>query len=100
MKIKLEIDDKYKDANLYLMWGMVPIARYKVNKKYWEIKTGFCSQCGRCCKEKKVPFYEDGKCKYLVEDPGNGINCSLKSSRPFGCCIADALIPTCTVRWE
>jgi hypothetical protein len=25
MKIEFEIDDKYKDTNLHLFWGMVPI---------------------------------------------------------------------------
>jgi hypothetical protein len=24
MKIEFEIDDKYKDTNLHLFWGMVP----------------------------------------------------------------------------
>jgi hypothetical protein len=104
MKIILEIPDKYKDTNLYLMWGMVPIARWKWPNQYWEIKTDHCSECGECCSAlegKNHPFkVKDGKCEMLAPVSGGGENCSLKDCRPFGCCIGNSLIDSCTVKWS
>ena len=101
MKIELEIDDKYKDTNLYLMWGMVPIARRLWTKQYWEIKTQHCSQCGECCRSlegKRHPFeIFHGVCEHLNTDN----ICDLAGSRPFGCSVSDQFhIKDCTVRWE
>jgi hypothetical protein len=101
MKIELEIDDKYKDTNLRLFWGMVPIARRLLKNQYWELKTGFCSMCGKCCKLPNVPFkYEKGSCEFLEESPGNGKICSLKNFRPVGCSQGNSPLPECTVKWE
>ena len=103
MKIELEIDDKYEDTNLCLFWGMVPVARWRVNNKYWEIKTEFCSNCGNCCDSEKVnvPFPDGkGSCIYLEDSPGNGKMCGLKNFRPIACSIADQPIEGCTVKWE
>lgn len=100
MKIELEIDDRYKDTNLYLMWGMVPIARRHWTKQYWELKTQHCSHCGKCCSEldgKRHPFgIVDGVCEHLTDN-----TCSLSGFRPFGCSVSDQFhIPECAVRWE
>ena len=100
MKIELEIDDKYKDTNLHLMWGMVPIARRRWANQYWEVKTDFCSNCGRCCKilgGRKHPFeVVDGKCEYLDSNSF----CSLGIWRPFGCSVSDKPVKECTVKWD
>ena len=101
MKIEFEINDKYKDTNLYLMWGMVPIARRLWTKQYWEIKVQHCSQCGKCCsdlEDTRHPFVvAGGVCEHLNIDN----ICSLSGNRPFGCSVAEPNhIPECTVRWE
>ena len=100
MRIELDIPDKYEDTNLYLFWGMVPIARRLLKNHYWEIKTGFCSQCGECCRLENTPFNEGGTCKYLEDSPGNGVRCSLQNNRPVGCSIGESRLRGCTVRWE
>lgn len=101
MKIELEIPDKYEDTNLYLMWGMVPIARRIRTRKYWEVKTAECSRCGKCCENvtERHPFATKDGCKYLGS-PGNGNSCSLTIYRPVGCSISDSSLPECTVKWE
>lgn len=101
MKIELEIPDRYRDTNLHLMWGMVPIARWKWTNQYWEIKTGHCSQCGQCCSDlqgKRHPFkVADGVCEHLNADN----ICSLSSNRPFGCSVGEPKhISECTLVWE
>jgi hypothetical protein len=104
MKIELEIDDKYKDTNLYIMWGMVPVARWRWINQYWEVKEGFCCQCGECCsvlEDKNHPFkIINGKCEMLKPVPGGGENCSLKDCRPFGCCVGNSRLGGCTVKWR
>ena len=99
MKIEIEIDDKYKDTNLYLMWGMVPIARRLWTKQYIEIKTEHCSSCGKCCEGlegKRHPFKViDGVCEHLKDNI-----CILGGNRPFGCCVAMSGEAECTVKWE
>lgn len=99
MQIELEIDDKYKDTNLYLMWGMVPVARWKWKNQYWEVKTEHCSRCGECCRRlegKSHPFrVVDGVCEHLT-----GNICSLSSNRPFSCSVGVSPLAECTVRWE
>jgi hypothetical protein len=103
MKIEIEIPDKYVDTNLHLMWGHIPIARYKWTTKAWETKTEFCNQCGKCCTAALSPFHpndEEGMCKYL-EDGCNGIRCSLDHNRPHGCCVGEPRnMPDCTIKWE
>jgi len=104
MKVEIDIPDKYKDTNLYLMWGMVPIARRSWTKQYWEVKTEHCSQCGKCCEGlegKRHPFkVVSGVCEHLRKTATGGV-CDLGSERPFGCSVANTKkIPSCTVKWE
>ena len=103
MKIEIEIPDKYADTNLTLMWGMVPIARYRYTKRQWEIKTGNCSRCGLCCEKVKDknrhPFAGEKGCRYLGS-PGNGNICQLGIYRPVGCSIADSNLDSCSIKWE
>lgn len=101
MKVSIEIPDRYEKTNLYLMWGMVPVARWRWANQYWEVKTQHCAQCGKCCSElegKRHPFRViDGICEHL-----NKHNlCTLAGNRPFGCCVSDPVhLENCTIEWE
>lgn len=105
MRIKnLEIPEEYDGRTVFVMVG-IELFAYKELGKPWMIKTGRCSQCGRCCKRLKDGFIfptEDGRCTHLVKRPAeNKYLCGLGSYRPIGCSTGRARnIPECTEKFE
>ena len=100
----------YEQRNLYLFAGNEPVIRKNKIKDYWEIKTGKCHRCGKCCEQVKWGsrsfVKEDGSvgCKFLFDD-GSEKLCGIGFPdvgywRPHGCCIADLGLEGCTVKWE
>lgn len=105
MKIEFEISDKYKDNNLRLFAGIVPVAE-KLRGGNWFVKVGECNMCGLCCMNLRAdrhPFpVIDGQCIHLKKRPGNNprYECFLRINRPFGCCVGIPInIPECTVKY-
>ena len=90
MKIEIEIPDwvgKEKRA-IWIMAGIEAVASKMPWEDFWEVKTGRCSSCGRCCK--KI------SCKHLIDN-----QCRFSDCRPFSCCIYKSLnIKECTQKFE
>lgn len=106
MRIEIEIPDKYKDNNLRLFAGIVPVAE-KLRGGNWFVKVSGCSMCGKCCMaleaHKHLFPIIDGQCIHLKKRLGNNPRweCGLRINRPFGCCVATPRnIPECTVKYE
>lgn len=104
MKIELELPDWADERTLFVMAGLEMVA-FKEPNKPWMIKTGRCSQCGRCCKRLNDRFVfpvEDGRCVHLVKRPAeNKYLCGLGFYRPIGCSTGrPRSIPECTEKFE
>lgn len=104
MKIVLEIPD-FPGAErraLFVFAGITPIAE-KLPGKPWKIKTGHCSQCGKCCskfnQELVFPPVINKVC-LLLEEKGKVKRCSLGVNRPMGCAVTHPSIEGCTVKYE
>ena len=110
MKIELDIPDWLigegrQTRGIFVMAGIEPVA-IKLPGQPWKVKTGRCSNCGKCCEHLKVvgsmdtfPPITNGICNYLIPD-GQKKVCSLGLSRPFGCSIALCSKEGCTVTYE
>ena len=103
-KIEIDLPDWADERAVYVMAG-VELVAYKLPGKPLMIKTGRCSQCGRCCKRLNDNFIfpvEDGRCVHLEKRPAESkYLCGLGSFRPVGCSIGMARnIPECTEKFE
>lgn len=91
-----------KIRSLFLMAGVETIG-YKHPGNPWMIKTGKCSNCGKCCEGWKdtdeFPPSHNGKCDYLIPDGAKKV-CSLGANRPFACSIAINHKEGCTQSFE
>lgn len=91
MKIELELPDWAEERSIYVMAGIELVA-YRLDITLpWQVKTGRCNMCGKCCtglKSHSQPLV-DGRCVHLAKEPGNNprYECSRRLNRPFGCCI-------------
>ena len=72
----------------------IELVAYKMPDGKWQVKTGRCNMCGKCCMnfgkvtgELREMVDETGKCKYLIAD-GDKWVCSLGSGRPWSCSVA------------
>lgn len=113
MKIKVDLPDFLEDESrcIRVLSGIEERAR-KYPDKPWEIKTGQCNMCGKCCmsvpdnwKWGKAP---NGWCSHLVYNEGwddgetkLGFLCDFGAARPTSCSVGDeADQDHCSVRWE
>ena len=85
MKIELELPDWVDKTHIYILAGKELVA-YRYLEGGWQIKKIRCDKCGKCCRTwddtQDFPQSVKGVCVYLVDN-----QCSLGSSKPFGCCI-------------
>lgn len=92
MKIEIELPDFVSnDARLLVLSGVNTVARKKPGEP-WEIKSGQCSMCGRCCPN----------CDHL-EPYASGYQCGLKLMFPYRCMIVSGVdlgIKECTATWK
>lgn len=101
--IDLEIPDfpDQEKRTIFLFAGINCIARKPAGQP-WQIKTGHCTMCGKCCssfkKDKHVPPVVNGKCMHL-QTKGRHVRCGLGIYRPFACGIAEMPIEGCTVKF-
>jgi hypothetical protein len=109
MKIEIDLPDwpETEGRGLYLLAGIEPVA-IKLPGRPWQVKTGRCSGCGKCCEYKRETEVFPGAhfrggtaaiCDYLVSDGPKRI-CSLGLSRPFICCTTATQPEGCTVHFE
>lgn len=106
MKIELELPDWTEERAIYVMAG-VELVAFREPGKEWQVKSGRCNMCGKCCMNLREghPFpVINGRCVYLVKRPGKDCEeyeCILRMHRPFGCCVGVPLnIPGCTEKYE
>ena len=112
MKVKLKLPDGYEHRHIRIFAGIEEIARQLKGEK-WEIKTGRCSMCGKCCMNVNDNWRHgreaNGWCSQLAVREGyrqgNGewaVMCKLDAGRPFYCCNGDGLdvVPDCTIKWS
>ncbi len=105
MKITLDLPDwiQTEGRGIFVMAGIETVA-IKLPGQQWEVKTGRCSYCGRCCEGHResddFPAQRNGVCEYLTTDGPKKI-CSLGLSRPFACSVYRcAKIKECTQKFE
>lgn len=104
MKIEIEIPGWAEERAIYVFAG-VELAATKVPGGKWQVKTGRCNMCGKCCTNLKKHVFPliDGQCIYLQKEPGQNDEwlCGLGILRPFGCCIGSpSKVPECTEEFE
>ena len=86
------------------MAGIEMIA-FKNRGDKWQIKTGVCSMCGKCCMTRKNNYIFpviDGKCVYLENPEGYGDKwvCGLGGFRPIACSVSNPIDKYCTVKFK
>ena len=111
MIIEIELPDwpEEEGRGLYILAGIEPIA-IKLPNQPWQVKTGRCSNCGKCCRDFKqetdiFPAFHVGVssslpvCDHLISDGPKWV-CALGLNRPFICCTSTRKIEGCTVKYE
>jgi len=90
MRIELKLPEWVAERAIYIMAGIELVA-YKLPQARWQVKTGRCNICGKCCMNLKKHAFPlvDGVCIHLQKEVGNNprYECALRINRPFGCCI-------------
>lgn len=88
MKIDLDLPDWVEGKHLYVMAG-VELVAYKYLDQPWQMKTGRCNMCGKCCENlgevSDMSKVVNGTCINLKQD-GDKKVCGLGIDRPFSCC--------------
>ena len=94
-----QLPEWVQERALYIFAGIELLA-YQLPEESWWVKTGRCSQCGKCCQKfKESPFGLGPPCPMLTE-VANEWRCSLLINRPFGCCVGISSLPECSEQFE
>lgn len=89
MRVELDLPDWVEGRSIHILAGIEEAAR-KLPGKPWQVKTGRCSRCGKCCDD----------CPYLKYD-ANEYRCSLGVKMPYECCISDGVLEkNCAIKWQ
>ena len=104
MRIEIELPDWTEERTIYIMAG-IELVGYKLPQGRWQLKTGRCNMCGKCCMNLKKHAFPlvNGTCIHLQKEPGNNprYGCSQRINRPFGCCIGvPKNMSECTEKFE
>ncbi len=104
MRIEVEVPDRSGNLPVYIFQDRELVAQLMYPHKEWEIKTGICSHCGRCCKQyhdKKelLPTTIEDGCRNLQQRDDGTWWC--KTYVPISCLLSNtAGIPECKVRFS
>ncbi|MHC4310892.1 MAG: hypothetical protein ACYSW3_00290 [Planctomycetota bacterium] len=110
-RIEIEIPD-WVEENVYIVAGnecpeLIGVIPLKQGWKTALVKIERCGRCGTCChmpwiQNLRLPVDDDGLCVYATKDDEGLPTCSLKGSRPWGCCIGEPKTEedVCQTRWR
>ena len=115
MRIELDIPDWLigegrQTRGIFVMAGIEPVA-IKLPDQPWQVKTGRCTNCGKCCEFKRVTTGSflntvtketDATvqvCEHLIPDGAKRV-CQLGLERPFICCTTLRQVDGCSITYE
>ena len=103
MKLIIDLPDWAVEERRHIfIFGGMELMAYKEDGSDWYVKTGRCSQCGKCCmglgETTQPPMAQNGVCVHLKPDGPKWV-CGLGSGRPFSCSAGRSLKQGCTEQY-